>query len=114
MFAVALFVLGVGGGWFVMRSTASAPVDACGFVANDIAKTWNPGRRVKLVAALAAGNAGNPDIATGVANKVDQWTADWTTARRELCEQSQTSKPDPWTAARVPAPASRSIISKRP
>jgi eukaryotic-like serine/threonine-protein kinase len=91
--AVAALAVGGGGAWLLLRSTAPSSAAACAFVEDEGAKLWGPERRAKLAATLA--NVPNGAAAAAkITGAVDRWAADWTSARRALCVQSQTAAAD--------------------
>jgi tetratricopeptide (TPR) repeat protein/predicted Ser/Thr protein kinase len=88
--AVTTLAIGVSTSWFVLRPAAADAGPHCDFVADDVAKVWNPGRRARLAMAFA-GTARGADAAEQVAETVDRWAGQWGAARTKLCELSQQS-----------------------
>jgi tetratricopeptide (TPR) repeat protein len=77
--AVALFAL-----------TGSSRADPCEDVGDEAAELWTPERRAAAEAAfVATGNANAAAAWQRVAGRLDDYVAEWSLARRDVCEASQ-------------------------
>jgi tetratricopeptide (TPR) repeat protein len=84
-------VVASGATWAISRS-ATAAEDSCAFVAEETAKLWNPQRREHVVGVFAQHH--RAEVGNEIVHRVDRWTADWGSARTQLCRQPQEQKPD--------------------